>query len=132
MSLVWIFVTLPGNYFFWLNIGNAIIGAFLLALVGTAGLPSEMRIFPQSRFGQFCSAQAMLRSTFTVFAGVLAGAFMDLVKYLCNGSDYSYRFIFVWMVVFGLISTIFLIKVYIEWHRLGALPPAGALESQRD
>ena len=119
MSLVWIFVTLPGNYFFWLNIGNAVIGAFLLALVGTAGLPSEMRIFPQSRFGQFCSAQAMLRSTFTVFAGVLAGAFMDLVKYLCNGSDYSYRFIFVWMIVFGLISTIFLIKVYIEWNRLG-------------
>ncbi|MFA6100628.1 MAG: hypothetical protein WCV67_11285 [Victivallaceae bacterium] len=119
MSLVWIFVTLPGDYFFWLNIGNAVIGAFLLALVGTAGLPSEMRIFPQSRFGQFCSAQAMLRSTFTVFAGVLAGAFMDLVKYLCNGSDYSYRFIFVWMVVFGVISTIFLVKVYIEWNRLG-------------
>ncbi len=41
----------------------------LAALVGVAGLPCEMRIFPQSRFGQFCSAQAMLRSICTVIAG---------------------------------------------------------------
>ena len=119
MSMVWIFVTLPGNYFFWLNIGNAVIGAFLGALVATAGLPSEMRIFPQSRFGQFCSAQAMLCSIFSVISGILAGLFIDLVRNLCHGSDYAYRFIFVWITFFSGISAIFLIKVYIEWHRMG-------------
>ncbi len=119
MSMVWIFVTLPGNYFFWLNIGNAVIGAFLGALVATAGLPSEMRIFPQSRFGQFCSAQAMLCSIFSVISGMLAGLFIDLVRNLCHGSDYAYRFIFVWITFFSGISAIFLIKVYIEWNRLG-------------
>jgi MFS family permease len=119
VGLVWIFVTIPANYFFWLHLGNVLIGAFLFALVSVAGLPSEMRIFPKSRFGQFCSAQAMIRSTFTVFSGILAGLFIDLVRNLCHGSDYSYRFVFVWTVVFNGISAIFMVKVYREWHRLG-------------
>jgi MFS family permease len=119
MSLVWVFVNIPGNYFFWLNLGNVLIGTFLGALVGVAGLPTEMRLFPQSRFGQFCSAQAGLRSTFTVISGMLAGLFIDLVRNLCNGSDYAYRFIFLWMTIFSGISAIFLVKVYIEWHRMG-------------
>lgn len=119
MSMVWIFVTVPGNYFFWLNLGNVLIGTFLAALVGVASAPSQMRIFPHSRYGQFCSAQAMLRSTFTVIAGVLAGLFIDTVKYLCNGSDYAYRFIHVWMTVFAAISATFLIMVYREWYRMG-------------
>lgn len=119
MSMVWIFVTLPGNYFFWLNLGNVLIGTFLSALVGVAGLPTEMRIFPRSRFGQFCSAQAMLRATFTVIFGMLSGFFIDLVRNLCNNSDYAYRFIYLWVTVFSVISAIFLVKVYIEWHRMG-------------
>ncbi len=119
MSMVWIFVTLPGNYFFWMNLGNVLIGTFLGALVGVAGLPSEMRIFPQSRFGQFCSAQAMLRSIFSMISGILAGLFIDLVRNLCHGSDYAYRFIFLWITVFSAISAIFTIKVYREWYRLG-------------
>jgi len=139
LAMVWIFVTLPGDYFFWLNIGNAVVGAFMAALVGVAGLPSEMRIFPQSRFGQFCSAQAMLRSTFTVFSGVLAGMFIDVVRYFCHDADipwhfiqlqpgtgmlfkmpdYSYRFIFVWIAIFGAVSAAFLIMVYREWYRMG-------------
>ncbi len=119
MSMVWIFVTIPGNYFFWLNLGNVVIGAFLGALVLTAGLPCEMRIFPQSRFGQFCSAQAMLRSTFTVISGILAGLFIDVARILCNGSDYAYRFIFLWITVFSAISALFMIKLYIEWSRMG-------------
>ncbi|MHB9139925.1 MAG: MFS transporter, partial [Victivallaceae bacterium] len=119
MSLVWVFVTIPGNYFFWLNLGNVLIGTFLTALVAVAGLPTEMRIFPQSRFGQFCSAQAMLRSTFTVISGMLAGLFIDLIRICCNKADYAYRFIYLWITVFSAISAVFLVKVYIEWHRMG-------------
>ena len=119
MSMEWIFVTIPGNYFFWLNLGNVLIGTFLGALVSVAGLPAEMRIFPQSRFGQFCSAQSMLRSTSTAVFGVLAGLFIDLVRNFCNGSDYAYRFIFIWGAVFSILSAIFLVKVYREWYRLG-------------
>lgn len=118
-SMVWIFVTLPGNYFFWLNLGNILIGTFFAALIGVAAAPSQMRIFPQSRYGQFCSAQAMLRSTFTVIAGLLAGLFIDAVKYFCNGSDYGYRFIHVWLTVFAAVSAVFMALVYREWYRMG-------------
>ncbi|MCE9613890.1 MAG: hypothetical protein K8T26_06405 [Lentisphaerae bacterium] len=119
MSLVWVFITLPGPYFFWLNVGNVIINAFLSALVGTASLPCEMRVFPQSRFGQFCSSQAMLRSVFTVVFGILAGLFIDLVRRLCHGSDFAYRFIHVWGAVFSAISAAFLVRVYLFWHQMG-------------
>lgn len=119
MSMVWIFVTIPGNYFFWLNLGTVLISTFLSALVTVAGMPALMRTFPQSRFGQFCSAQAALRSTFTVISGILAGLFIDLVRNLCNGSDYAYRFIFLWVTVFSGISAVFMLKAYLEWHRLG-------------
>jgi MFS family permease len=118
-SVVWIFVTLPGNYFFWLNLGNILIGTFLSALIGVAAAPSQMRIFPHSRYGQFCSAQAMLRSTFTVVAGLMAGFFIDVVKYFCNGSDYAYRFIHIWLTVFAAISAVFMVMLYREWYRMG-------------
>ena len=119
MMLVWAFVTIPGNYFFWLNLGNVVIGSFLYALLNVASLPCDMRTFPQSRFGQFCSAQAMLRSSFTVVAGILAGLFIDGMRSLCHGSGYAYRFNFVWTTVFLGISAVFMVKSYVEWHRLG-------------
>jgi len=119
ISLVWIFVTLPGTYFFWLNMGNALICAFLGALITVASFPCEMRIFPKSRFGQFSSAQAMLRSTFNLFAGILAGLFIDIVKIFYNGSDFAYRYIYVWTTVFYGICAVFTICTYREWYRLG-------------
>ncbi len=119
VSTVWIFVTLPGNYFYWLNMGNAFIGAFLYALVNVSTSPCQMRIFPKSRYGQFCSAQWMLRSSFYVVAGVLSGLFIDVVKRIFNGSDFAYRFIFIWLTVFSAISAIFMVLNYREWYRLG-------------
>ncbi len=119
ISLVWVFVTLPSHYFYWLNLSNVVIGAFMAALVTVSGFPCEMRIFPKSRFGQFCSAQAMLRSLFTIVAGVLAGAFVDLAKMLCNGSDFGYRFIFLWLALFSTISATFMVCAYRDWYRMG-------------
>jgi len=119
INMVWIFVTLPGNYFFWLNLGNVVIGSFLIALITVAALPSIMRTFPPSRYGQFCSADSMIRSGLSLFAGTLAGLFIDMVRYFYLNSDYAYRFIYLWTTVFYGISAIFLIKVYREWYRLG-------------
>ena len=118
---VWIFVTLPGDYSFWVSIGGGVVAAFLNALVGVSDLPCLMRIFPQSRFGQFCSAQAMLRSVCTIIAGVLAGVFVDAAKLVLNryGENFAYRLNCVWVTVFTAISAYFLIKVYREWNRLG-------------
>lgn len=119
LHLEWIFVTLPASYFFWLNIGNVVISAFLAALVAVADIPCLMRIFPRSRYGQFCSAAALLRSVFTAAAGLLAGGFIDSFKWMFNGSDFAYRFIYIWTSVFAGISAVFLISVYIQWNKMG-------------
>ena len=41
------------------------------------------------------------------------------MKWFCHGSDFAYRCNFIWGGVFGVISTLFTIKLYREWHRLG-------------
>ena len=116
---VWLFVTLPSNYYFWISLVESLSGTVLAVLWITARLPTEMRIFPQSRFGQFCSAQALLGNCCGAAASLLAGCFIDLMKWFCHGSDFAYRCNFIWGGVFGVISTLFTIKLYREWHRLG-------------
>ena len=119
MNGVWVFVTLPGNYFFWLCLGGSLIGVFQSTLAGMAAFPRQMRLFPPSRFGQFCSANAMIQSLCNIGAGVAGGLFIDVVRYLCNGTDFAYRFNFVWTTFFYAISAAITVYTYILWHRLG-------------
>ena len=119
MNWVWIFVTLPGNYFFWLCIASTLITAFQLTLAAGSLFPREMRLFPQSRFGQFCSAQALLRCFCTMGAGVLAGVFIDIIKYFYGNNDFAYRFIFIWTAVFSLICAILTLLLYRQWYKMG-------------
>lgn len=119
MSWVWLFVTLPGNYYFWLNVGIGLVATFQGALAGGCVFPRDMRLFPQSRFGQFCSAQALFRSFCALTAGLAAGAFMDLMKYFCHGSDFAYRFMVVWNIVFAVAAAVIALLLYRKWYELG-------------
>ncbi|MEI8078413.1 MAG: hypothetical protein WCH61_02140, partial [bacterium] len=118
---VWIFVTLPAPYFFWLNImGVGLIGAFFGALGGACFFPLCMRTFPKSRFGQFCSAQALLRSVLDIAAGVLSGVFFDLMCQVSANANFGYRYGFVWNTVCSVMMAAIGVYVYLQWHRLGA------------
>lgn len=119
MGLVWLFVTLPADFFFWLCLGGGLISVFQSALLGGCFMPFLMRVFPQSRFGQFCSAMSVLRTFVGIVSGMLAGLFIDLMKYLCHGSDFAYRFIYIWLSLGAVIYVIFIIIAYREWYRLG-------------
>ncbi|OGV40706.1 MAG: hypothetical protein A2X48_22580 [Lentisphaerae bacterium GWF2_49_21] len=116
---VWLFVTLPGDYFFWISLGGGLAGILLSAIVAVAGLPCDMRLFPKSRFGQFCSAQGLFRHVCNLASGIAAGLFIDVMKWLYHGSDFAYRFNFAWSFVFNAIAVWFLVLVYLEWLRLG-------------
>ena len=118
-SLIWSTMTIPASMFFWLSVGGTLSLSFGNAMGSVGSLTSFMRVMPKSRFGQFCSASAILRSIGTMLAGVLAGIFMDGTRWLCGGSDYAYRFQFVWSWVFSIVVAIFLYKAYREWLRLG-------------
>jgi MFS family permease len=131
-SWVWIFVTLPGQYYFWLSLCGGLIAVFFITLTNAAGFPTQMRVFPKSRFGQFCSAQAMMRSLFSLVAGAAAGAFVDVIawlfRYSGNGPGFVYRFNFMWSGFFAVVTGVFSVWAYVYWHRLGAYygykPPA--------
>ena len=116
---VWVFVTLPGSYFFWLGLGSGIVDVIFNALGAAGSMPLFMRLFPQSRFGQFCSAQAMLRSGLNLFSAILAGLFIDVIRRLLHSSGFEYRFIFVWLTLGSLAGSIVTIITYREWYRRG-------------
>ncbi len=119
MSWVWIFVELPAVYFFWFNLGIGLITAFQVALAGGCSLPLFMRLFPQSRFGQFCSAAALVRSFGSICAGVTAGLFIDFARWWYLDSDFGYRFVFIWTTVFTTATALFFIMTYRQWYSLG-------------
>lgn len=136
MNWVWVFVTLPGNYYFWLCLGIGLISAFQYALTTACGLPLFMRLFPKSRYGQFCSAMVIVRSFCCIVAGLASGLFIDLMKWFFNGSDFAYRFNFIWLAGFTAGTAVFGVWMYIYWHRLGAdrnyHPPAPWSPSGRE
>jgi hypothetical protein len=81
-------------------------------------IPMYMRVLPMDRYGQFASANALIRSLATVVGGFLAGLFLDLMKHIYGGSDYAYRFIPVWSIFWSVIALFFLWRLYGDWKRL--------------
>ncbi len=119
MNWVWIFITLPGIYYFWLCLGGNLIATFQTALSTATGFPMQVRLFPQSRFAQFCSAQGVIRSFCTMGAGVIAGLFIDAIRYFCDRGDFAYRFNFVWILFFFALGTTLILIIYVNWYKLG-------------
>jgi hypothetical protein len=77
-------------------------------------------MFPSSRFGQFCGAQALVRSGAVMLGGFLAGVYLDVMKgYFPNDSTMAYKFIHPWVFLFLLIGYIFHYRAFRYWKRLG-------------
>jgi len=102
-------------------IGLSAIGLPLGTLYNASELPTLMKLFPRERFGQFCSANAMVRSIALIFAGTACGTFLDLAKRLNPNPDYCYRFLSVWNLFFNSSAAIFFFLLYREWKRLGGM-----------
>ena len=133
-SWVWLFVTLPPVAFFWLQmLGAGMIGTFHSTLTALAGMPCDIRLQPKSRYGQFCSAQSILTNGSNVLAGLSVGIFFDFLKWIFRGSDYAYRFNFIWSCFWLMVGTIIVCNLYRQWKALGGdlhfHPPASWTET---
>lgn len=116
----YLFLTFPVGVYFYSTLAVGMIGALLGAMLGTALCPAEMLMFPKSRYGQFCSAQALLRSASTTIFGVIAGLFLDGVKYFFPETpNYAYRFGFLWEFGWTIPILIMSYYMYREWQALG-------------
>ena len=82
-------------------------------------MPARMRLYPKSRFGQFCSAQSMFRSLTVLVFSLIFGAVMDFLKTTLGLGEYAYRFIYVWILFFTVLSLVFSLLEYREFLRLG-------------
>jgi len=64
----------------------------------------QMRVWPKSRYGQFCSFNAIVQAGFNIAATMLAGLFMTLMRMAfpdnVYGKDYCYRLIPAWRMPF--------------------------------
>jgi len=124
--IVTAFVALPMQmlYFFfyrdymsglWMNLVMMPINT----LHGMSALPMMVMLYPKSKYGQFSSANAMVRQFVGAFAGLLGAVFMD---YLTAGSldtdNYRYGFLIKFFLSLG--SFVCLIGVYYYWKKMGA------------
>ena len=123
LSLIWLFFDFPPATVFQIAIVITAINIPCIVLTEAMMLPMYMRVFPMERYGQFCSANALVRSFATIFGGLAAGIFLDLMKKICHGSDYAYRFIPVWVIFWSAIALFFLWRLYKGWKALGSQEP---------
>ena len=100
-------------------LGYAIIYAPLGAISITAFFPLGMRLLPRSRYGQFCSAGAMISSLFIMLGGYVIGVLLDYVKKLLGG-DISYlRYVTLWIPMGYLLCLAASIILYRMWKKMG-------------
>jgi MFS family permease len=118
-TLAWL-IWSPGpevSYWLWLTISVA-LAAPAGALIGLQDPTVFMRIFPRSRYGQFCSANAMLRSVSAIVTGILVGVFLDTIKNW-KGERIAYFCLPLWNMFFFGLALFFLIHLFKSWNKLG-------------
>lgn len=117
---VWLFVRLSPEAFFWLHLlGAGLIGTFHGTLSTVASMPFDIRLQPKSRYGQFCSAQSLLTNGSRILAGLAVGIFFDFLKWIFSGSDYVYRFNFLWITFWCTFAAVVICSLYRQWQKLG-------------
>lgn len=119
IGIKWLFFSPPAQIIWWISLFTSIASMIFSSFWGIASMPMLMRIFPKSRFGQLCGAQAMLRSLTVLLFSFLVGVLIDLLKYNCQLGDFAYRYTFVWQWLWQVLGAYFYIRMYREWLKLG-------------
>ena len=91
-----------------------------IALVtGAAGMPMMVMLLPKSKYGQMCSANALVKQLVAAIAGLLGAMLMDwLTAESLNTDNFRYGFLF--EAAAGVLTLATLVAVYRYWIRLGA------------
>ncbi len=88
----------------------AVVIAIVYVFQDSSMLPICVKLYPKAKFGQFCSAAAMVKALLLVAANAGGGAFIDWL---------GYQYIFIWDLIFTSICLCVLIWVYRKWKTLG-------------
>ncbi|MFB3892632.1 MAG: MFS transporter [Phycisphaerae bacterium] len=88
-------------------------------LNGAASYPMYMQLLPKEKYGQFCSANALMREFAMIFGSVAAGGFMEFLDKSMHMGDFRYRFYPVWIIAFQIPAVMFTWLMYREWKARG-------------
>jgi maltose/moltooligosaccharide transporter len=127
LHLLWLFWHPDSQTTFWVNIAMAgLIIAPTNALTGLYDPPLLMRLFPRSRYGQFCANNAIWRSIGGFLGPIFAGRFLDWLTGIV-GKEKAYLFIPFWQLAFGIPAFWLLLQLYKSWKIHGGdenyIPP---------
>lgn len=107
-----------GFFFFahgyWSFMVMSILIAPVLSMMSASVFPLINSVFPKDRFGQFCSAQALLNAIALMTGSYLSGRLMDATG--------DYRFLYLWMCVFQACSAACMLGAYLLWRRTAHTP----------
>ncbi len=117
LGLVFLFFPVSPEHAFmvWCIVSGAALP--VMALFAASELPTYMSILPKHRFGQFAAATALLRSVFTIFAGLTCGLIIDWLKGV--DPDRAFLYLPIWPTIFQSISAFCLWRLYLRWKALG-------------
>jgi maltose/moltooligosaccharide transporter len=121
VQLIYLFVDVKPNIVLAIAIAHAAISLPVATMWNVAELPMYMRLLPRERYGQFASANALVRSAAVIFGSVVAGGFLDMMRRVHGGSDFAYRYIPVWQVTFFALSLFFFYRLYRAWKARGGM-----------
>jgi maltose/moltooligosaccharide transporter len=93
----------------------------IMTLLGAAEAPLLMKLLPKEKYGQFCSANAMVRAAAVIVAGALSGVFFDLLDHTFHLGDWRYRYYTVWWAFFMIPMLVSLTLLYRQWQKLGGV-----------
>ena len=118
---IWVFYDFgpKGNLVLYIALNAGFLPLF--ALQGAAEPVILMRLLPKEKYGQFCSANAMVRAFAIIFAGGLSGVFFDLLDRHIEEPNWHYRFYTVWWAFFMIPMLFFLTLMYREFRKLGGI-----------
>jgi len=140
LRLIYLFYNFPPEVAFKVEF------ALQMLLIPMAGIylvtrgPLYAKLLPIPRLGQFSSAAALVRSIANLSCGLLAGAFMDLMKSLCKRhhmpETYYFKFVPIWTWMCYIIALVFTVMLYRYWKKLGGdksyQPPEVGCDSPAD
>lgn len=110
---------IPADVAVWLAVAYTAVQIPGMVIFQASVLPLFMRFLPHERYGQFSSANAMVRSIVMIGAGAAVGVMFDLLKRVFPENDYYYRFVPCWVFVFQILALGATYSLYRTWKRLG-------------
>jgi MFS family permease len=96
------------------------LGLIVGSMYGAAWMPMLIALMPESKFGQFCSANGTFKSVVIIVFGYLGAIWLDWITKKGTLVD-NYRYSFLWIGVCYVLYAITLMVVIKHWQQRGGV-----------